>query len=492
MNGSITITLLRDRVLSRTRPAVDYELDYEYAPTEFVGQPEEKAQTRRGTVRIGITPTVIAMWSLGSDEVVLRVLYQHAKREVERRAREGNLGTDSVIEIENSSAPKECPYEPGRVERIFGKPFEFRAAQKDPISGRKSDLESVNTRQGSGGARTRRIFICHAAEDKAIARILKQYMEQADTRVDVFVASHPESLPGGREWWDEIRDNLKASSVVLTLVSRASKNRPWIYFESGGAFFLGTTVIPVAVPPEAKGLPPPLGVLQGYTIGALEDVRALVAQTASVLGVKFPWSADKLFADLLGAIGEPGSDTTPPQAPPPAGQQDWRKALRVLAERGATILVHPIVPPAFADNVFEIGPIEDTRIGLFKQDSRHRVDVPPYRIIGIRISGDAHVLDIHGRVQWIDAEDSWKYLPEDIDPRDPLGLARDVDMRSAEVQSLTEKLRADGWQVAFQREIKARSRLSRDHQLVYGGDGRHLRVPDRVAPSVMVKYRERR
>ena len=62
-------------------------------------------------------------------------------------------------------------------------------------------------------------------------------------------------------------------------------------------------------------------------------------------------------------------------------------------------------------------------------------------------------------------------------------------MQSSEVKGLTEKLRAEGWQVAFQREIKAKSLLSQDYQLVYGRDGRYLRVPDRVAPSVMVKHR---
>src|SRR2546428_3456989 len=144
----------------------------------------------------------------------------------------------------------------------------------------------------------RKIFICHAAADKEVAGCLKTFLEDSDKPVDVFVASHPEDLPGGVEWWKEIRYKLSDAGVMLTLFSPRSPERPWIYFESGGAYFKGIHVIPLAVPPESRDLPPPLGVLQARHLGALEDVRALVGQLGHVLGVRFSASPEKLAREL--------------------------------------------------------------------------------------------------------------------------------------------------------------------------------------------------
>ncbi len=340
----------------------------------------------------------------------------------------------------------------------------------------------------TAGSRT--VFVCHAEADKPVATVLKRFFGQADRTVEVFQASHPASLPGGYEWWPGIRDALLRASVVLTLVSPRSKDRPWLHFESGGAYFKGKRVIPLAVPPERKSLPPPLGVLQARDLAAKEDVAAIVKEVGQVLKVTFVGSPEDLWIALRDAsarLSESSaglSNGTREDAPP------WERQLRSLAARGGTVQVHPIVPPAFAGDVFEIGPIDDMTIGLLKQDSRHRIDIPPNRVINIRKAGDGHVLDLHGRVQWTDAEDSWQYMPEDIDPKDPIGLGRVVDPRSQEITALEKKLNAAGWKTGFAHEIKARSRLTRSYQLVYASDGRYLRTPDRVAPSVMVKRRD--
>ncbi|HYV19377.1 MAG TPA: toll/interleukin-1 receptor domain-containing protein [Verrucomicrobiae bacterium] len=283
MNGSTTIKVLHDRVLPKTRPAVDYELDYEYVPTNLVGEPEERSQTKRGRVRIGITLTVIAVWQLRNDEEILRVLYQHAKREIERRAREGDLGADSVIELESSTAPKKSPYDPARVVREFEKPFNVEILNPD-----KAPLSSV-------------IFICHAEVDKPIATALKTYFEKSNHGVEVFQASHPASLPGGHEWWNGIRDALNRATVVLTLYSERSKERPWLYFESGGGHFRGALVIPLVVPPERRSIPPPLGVLQARDLASKEDVAALVKEVGRRLDVTFLGSSEGLWTFLQDA-----------------------------------------------------------------------------------------------------------------------------------------------------------------------------------------------
>jgi len=155
----------------------------------------------------------------------------------------------------------------------------------------------------------RRVFICHAEVDKAIANILRDYLLKAKPSVQVFVASHPEDLPGGRQWWDEIRDNLSNARVVLTLVTVRSKDRPWLHFESGGALFQGTPPIPLAVPPIRKEFPLPLGVLQGFDLGVAADVRALIGQLSTELNVRFEGSAETLGRGLSEVFA-----TMPPQA----------------------------------------------------------------------------------------------------------------------------------------------------------------------------------
>ncbi len=348
-------------------------------------------------------------------------------------------------------------------------------------------IESAGVTAGTGDRRT--VFICHAEADKIIATAFKNYFEKADLPMEVFAASHPASLPGGHEWWQEIRDALLRAPVVLTLVSPRSKDRPWLHFESGGAYFKGKLVIPLAVPPERKSLPPPLGVLQARDLAIKEDVAAVVKEVGQALKVTFVGSSDELWAVLRDASARLNESSTGPLEGTRESAPPWERQLRSLAERGTTVQVHPIVPPAFDSDVFEIGPIDDMTIGLIKQDSRHRIDIPPNRVIGIRKAGDAYVLDIRGRVQWTDAKDVWLYMPEDTDAKDPNGLAREIHLQAEEAQHLDKRLKDAGWTTGFATELKARGQLSKSYQLVYGADGRYLRVSDRVAPLVMIKRR---
>jgi hypothetical protein len=168
--------------------------------------------------------------------------------------------------------------------------------------------EWVNLPTSRRASTERRVFICHAEVDKAIANILRDYLLRAKPNVQVFVASHPEDLPGGRQWWDEIRDNLSKASVVLTLVTVRSKDRPWLHFESGGALFQGTPPIPLAVPPIRKEFPLPLGVLQGFDLGVADDVAALIGQLSDELKVRFDEPVEALGRGLSEVFS-----TMPPQ-----------------------------------------------------------------------------------------------------------------------------------------------------------------------------------
>jgi len=166
----------------------------------------------------------------------------------------------------------------------------------------------------------------------------------------------------------------------------------------------------------------------------------------------------------------------------------WKALLKKAVGAGHLLRVSPIVPSVFAMSTFQLVALKDERVGLRKMDSGHLVDIPPYAVIGVHEDNKEFFLRINGRLQWIDADNAWRFMPEQPDASSPHGLARNVTMQSPEVQALIQKLRVDGWQLEFQLEDKAISRLSRDYQLVYGEDGRYIRVPDRP-PSVMVKHK---
>jgi len=189
-----------------------------------------------------------------------------------------------------------------------GELFNVTSAQADGLALIDPDRveprpdEWADITQVRGEADHGEIFICHAESDKNVANVLRDYLRKADKKVDVFVASHSESLSGGQQWWDSIRDNLQRASVVLTLVSPRSKDRPWLHFESGGGLFKGATVIPLAIPPEPKSFALPLGVLQGYDLGALEDIRSLVTQVGIHFGLQFENSPATLSRSLNAAF----------------------------------------------------------------------------------------------------------------------------------------------------------------------------------------------
>ena len=446
--------------------------------------------------------------SLQSEEAQERVVewLTHARddlSEIPKSRRALREVVDALDLLEGPSSPG--VYEPDRIwkERFPRIQRELRALlrQVEQVGWDPEDedehreqvrrLASSRSHTPAEPADQRQVFICHADIDKEIATCLKEYMENADQLVKVFVASHPESLPAGREWWEDIRDNLKISSLVLTLVSSRSKSRPWIYFESGGAFFKGTTVIPLAVPPEPKSFPPPLGVLQGLDLGSASDVNALVGQLGQTLGVRFARGPQDLAAELTTIFKRQPVTDRPEADHPDAVHATWLDTLRTLAGRGGTVRVYPVIPALYADDDFELFDLSiPGTLRLKKLTSGHLVSIPMHRVVGVHQEGKTHLLEVRGRIQWIDEGELWRFIPESPDPSDSHGFARDVALEAPELKRLERSLQASGWRVSFLHEIRGKSEISENRQLVYTTDGRYLRIPHRSYNLVMVKSRE--
>jgi|GEM_PF-3104918 len=92
------------------------------------------------------------------------------------------------------------------------------------------------------------IFISHIHEDAQIANLLKEYINNAFLGFfNIFVSSDGASIRAGDNWSANLEKALQEAEFVMVLISSRSIERRWIYFESGGAYFLGKRVIPVCI-----------------------------------------------------------------------------------------------------------------------------------------------------------------------------------------------------------------------------------------------------
>ena len=79
-----------------------------------------------------------------------------------------------------------------------------------------------------------RIFISHKAEDKIIAKslrdILKEFDDDEREKLKFYLS---EEIPGGKKWYKWIRDNLRASNLLILIYTDPTRNWDWCLFEAG-------------------------------------------------------------------------------------------------------------------------------------------------------------------------------------------------------------------------------------------------------------------
>ncbi|NMH27912.1 toll/interleukin-1 receptor domain-containing protein [Flavobacterium silvaticum] len=142
-----------------------------------------------------------------------------------------------------------------------------------------------------------KIFISHISEESGFANNLKEWID--DTLlggIDLFVSSDDGlSIPLGSEWLERIRKSLEDSTIMLVLISHQSKNRKWIYFESGAGYIKGIPVIPICIGGISKNeLPIPLNALQAIVLPNFDNEKKLIDLIAKSAGLKTPKSISQL------------------------------------------------------------------------------------------------------------------------------------------------------------------------------------------------------
>lgn len=85
------------------------------------------------------------------------------------------------------------------------------------------------------------VFISHAASDSPLAEFLRRHLTQEG--LSVYLASV--SMPPGERWMPHIMDNLRGSTWVLCLASRAACASPWVMQEMGAAIAGNKKLVPI-------------------------------------------------------------------------------------------------------------------------------------------------------------------------------------------------------------------------------------------------------
>ena len=137
------------------------------------------------------------------------------------------------------------------------------------------------------------IFVSHAAADAEIANLFKVDVENSFLGLcDLFVSSNLDSISGGMEWMQVIRENLSKAAIFVGLLSPVALNRPWIYTEFGAGWIRGIPTISVCHSGLTKDqLPVPLSHLQALNLLDEMHLEHLYGQISSAIGCQRPSKA---------------------------------------------------------------------------------------------------------------------------------------------------------------------------------------------------------
>jgi len=134
------------------------------------------------------------------------------------------------------------------------------------------------------------IFISHIHEDAQIAHCLKTFLDEAFLGFfKIFVSSDGASIRAGDNWSSSIEQALTETDLVLAIITEDAKDRRWIYFECGGAYFARKRVVPICCRRFAiSALSAPLSWLQAIDGADSESVRGLIAAIAHTFDLHNP------------------------------------------------------------------------------------------------------------------------------------------------------------------------------------------------------------
>lgn len=97
-------------------------------------------------------------------------------------------------------------------------------------------------------ARTLRIFVSYSSNDRWFATLL---LSRLANHPDVSVSS-TQNLSAAEDFRHRIKEELKAASAVLVLLSQRSVESNWVLYELGAAWALEKPIVAVLIDPEVR------------------------------------------------------------------------------------------------------------------------------------------------------------------------------------------------------------------------------------------------
>ena len=129
------------------------------------------------------------------------------------------------------------------------------------------------------------ILISHDSQDEAIACEIKSFLEDIFLSVNFFVSGR--DLVGGQTWIAEIKDRLKVSPIIISIITKKSLDNKWLYFESGAGFTNDKTIPLLVDNIGFKDLNPPLNLLQARVFTE-SGIIAFINDISGKLGLREP------------------------------------------------------------------------------------------------------------------------------------------------------------------------------------------------------------
>jgi hypothetical protein len=117
------------------------------------------------------------------------------------------------------------------------------------------------------------VFISHAAVDSPFAEFLHRHLMQEG--LSVYLASV--SMPPGERWMPSIMDNLRSSTWVLCLASRAACASPWVMQEMGAAVAGNKKLVPIIWDQPPDSLPGWMKQYQAVNLAGRQQEEAMAA-----------------------------------------------------------------------------------------------------------------------------------------------------------------------------------------------------------------------
>ena len=123
-----------------------------------------------------------------------------------------------------------------------------------------------------------KIFLSHVSNEGLLALVLKEWIQSIfKGRLRVFVSSDVRSITAGDLLLGSVERALSSAKVLIVLCSPYSVTRPWVNFETGGAWMNGIPVIPICHSGQKLGnLPSPLSFFMGLDIHSADFPERLI------------------------------------------------------------------------------------------------------------------------------------------------------------------------------------------------------------------------